>query len=138
MSELGVESDAASFSSQEAQTTNQAQVMEHLVSLAPPGQPKMTFTTVVQKAPPQPETAAGQGTFQGQLAPLSKSVAGKGGASRTSSTTQEHQDSFQDNAPVAKAATFQTSSVPQEPIQDSAQDNPPVVQDGCVRPTGLK
>ena len=133
VSELGVQSEAPSFSSQETQTSNQglyAQVMEHLVSLAPPGQPKMTFAAVVQKAPPQPRTAAGQGNFHGQLGPLSKSATGKGGASRTSSTTQEpRQNVFQDTAPVAKAATFQTSSVPQESAQDSAQDTPPVVQD---------
>ncbi|CAE7320387.1 unnamed protein product, partial [Symbiodinium microadriaticum] len=133
VSELGVQSEAPSFSSQETQTTNQglyAQVMEHLVSLAPPGQPKMTFAAVVQKAPPQPRTAAGQGNFHGQLGPLSKSATGKGGASRTSSTTQEpRHNGFQDTAPVAKAATFQTSSVPQESAQDSAQDTPPVVQD---------
>ncbi|OLP83821.1 hypothetical protein AK812_SmicGene35384 [Symbiodinium microadriaticum] len=133
VSELGVQSEAPSFSSQETQTINQglyAQVMEHLVSLAPPGQPKMTFAAVVQKAPPQPRTAAGQGNFHGQLGPLSKSATGKGGASRTSSTTQEPRHNvFQDTAPVAKAATFQTSSVPQESAQDSAQDTPPVVQD---------
>ncbi|CAE7517626.1 unnamed protein product, partial [Symbiodinium sp. KB8] len=114
VSELGVQSEAPSFSSQETQTSNQglyAQVMEHLVSLAPPGQPKMTFAAVVQKAPPQPRTAAGQGNFHGQLGPLSKSATGKGGASRTSSTTQEpRHNGFQESA------------------QDSAQDTPPVVQ----------